>query len=91
VLTAETVAEARRIFSSTPAPDLVIAEYQVAEEANGITLAAQLKAERPKLPVLLLSATEKPAELKHVDAFVHKLEGPTVLLEKVEQLLKQRS
>jgi CheY-like chemotaxis protein len=88
VLTAETVAEAYRIFSS--APDLVIAEYHVAEDANGIKLAAQLKAVRPGLPVLLLSATEEPAGLEHVEAFVHKLEGPAVLLDKVQQLLKLR-
>ncbi len=88
VLTAKTVAEAHRIFSS--APDLVIAEYHVAEDDNGTKLAAQLKAVRPGLPVLLLSATEKPAGLEHVEAFVHKLEGPTVLLEKVQQLLKPR-
>ena len=88
VLTAESVAEAYRIFSS--APDLVIAEYHVAEEANGVKLAAQLKAVRPELPVLFLSATEKPAELKNVEGFVHKLEGPTFLLDKVQQLLKQR-
>jgi len=91
VITAETVAEAYRVFSSAPVPDLVIAEYHVAEKANGIKLAAQLKAARPELPVLLLSATEKPADLEHVDAFVHKLEDPTVLLDKVQQLLKERS
>jgi CheY-like chemotaxis protein len=90
VLTAETVAEAYRIFSSAPTPDLVIAEYHVVEDANGIKLAAQLKSVRPELPVLLLSATEEPAGLEHVEAFVHKLEGPTALLDKVQQLLKLR-
>jgi hypothetical protein len=53
-------------------------------------MAAQLKAVRPGLPVLLLSATEEPAGLEHVEAFVHKLEGPAVLLDKVQQLLKLR-
>jgi len=86
VLTAESVAEAYRIFSS--APDLVIAEYHVVEDANGIKLAAQLKSVRPELPVLLLSATEEPAGLEHVEAFIHKLEGPTAFLDKVQQLLK---
>ena len=79
-----------RTCTSAPTPDLVIAEYHVVEDANGIKLAAQLKSVRPELPVLLLSATEEPAGLEHVEAFVHKLEGPTVFLDKVQQLLKLR-
>lgn len=85
VFTAGDAPEAREVFRSQ-AIELVIVDYFLSEGMTGTDLAAELKALRPGTRFILLSGTvEKPEGLEHVDAFLHKSDGPEALLQTVLQ------
>jgi CheY-like chemotaxis protein len=55
---------------------------------HGTELAQQLKAEHPKLPVILISGVnELPAGSAIANAFVSKSEGPDALCKEVAAIL----
>ena len=52
---------------------------------NGIQLAKAIKRSHPKLPVLMFSGSS-PADLRGIDCFVHKTDGPRVLVNALHSL-----
>jgi PAS domain S-box-containing protein len=88
VATAATVDEALKKFQSDQF-DLVVSDH-VLGRGTGTQLASELRRLRPDVPIIILSGTgEIPQDIGHADAFLSKLEGPKVLLEKVGELLAQ--
>jgi len=87
VFTAGNGREALRLFSSEMI-DLVVIDYAM-PEMNGGEVAEEMKALRPAVPILLLSAyVDLPAEaLAFVDKSVIKGEPPSVMLGAIAQLL----
>jgi len=88
VLSAASGATALELFSSHRF-DLVLLDYHM-PEMNGDVVAERMKAARPHIPVLMLSADEDVPEstLQSVDAFVSKNESPASLIEVVEHALE---
>lgn len=75
------------IFASTPV-DLVLLDYSM-PGMNGDQVARKIKAERPDVPVILVSGIPMEAEtILCVDSFFTKGDGPAALLEKIGQLLR---
>jgi PAS domain S-box-containing protein len=67
--------------------DLVVSDH-VLGRGTGTQLAQDLRQIKPDIPILILSGTsEIPADIQNADAFLSKLEGPKVFLEKVVELL----
>jgi CheY-like chemotaxis protein len=87
VLAAENGPDALYIFSSESI-DLVILDYAM-PGMYGMVVAERMKALRPAVPILLLSAyVDLPSEIFHfVDRSITKGESPAVLLGAVAQLL----
>jgi CheY-like chemotaxis protein len=87
VLAAENGPDALYIFSSESI-DLVILDYAM-PGMYGMVVAERMKALRPAVPILLLSAyVDLPSEIFHfVDQSITKGESPAVLLGAVAQLL----
>lgn len=57
---------------------------------SGAEFAREIKARRPDLPVVIVSGvTELPPDASWADLFISKLEGPTVLSDKLWEILKQ--
>jgi CheY-like chemotaxis protein len=74
------------IFASMPV-DLVLLDYSM-PGINGEQVARKIKADRPELPIILVSGMLIETEtLAYVDGFFTKGEGPAALLEKIAQLL----
>jgi PAS domain S-box-containing protein len=68
--------------------DLVVSDH-VLGRGTGTQLAQELRLIKPDIPILILSGTsEIPADIQHADAFLSKLEGPKVFLEKVVGMLE---
>ncbi len=90
VLTATNGKEALQAFVSHPV-DLVLLDYHM-PQMNGDVAAAYMKACKPDVPIVLLSADDwiPPSKLKTVDAFVSKSEPIAAFLETVEHLLSLR-
>jgi CheY-like chemotaxis protein len=65
----------------------VILDYRM-PEMNGDEVAARIRAMRPKLPIIMLSAYVDLTsdQLKDVDAYITKGESPEVLLRALERL-----
>ncbi len=91
VFTAESGAAALEVFSSE-AIDLVILDYAMPEMDGGV-VAEKMKALKPTIPILLLSAyINLPREtLAHVAKYVTKGESPLVLLQSIAELLDGKS
>jgi CheY-like chemotaxis protein len=91
VLTAENGAAALELFLSEEI-DLVILDYAM-PGMNGGLVAEKMKALKPTVPLLLLSAyIDLPAEtLAHVAKYVTKGEAPVVLLQSIAELLRKQS
>jgi two-component system, response regulator, stage 0 sporulation protein F len=87
VLTATNGKEAFEVFISNPV-HLVVLDYHM-PIMNGGVAAAHMKASKPDVPIVLLSADDSVPQstLKTVDAFVSKSQSITVFLETVNHLL----
>jgi CheY-like chemotaxis protein len=90
VLVATSGMEALQIFSGH-AVDLVLVDYHM-PGMNGNSVAQQMKASQPDVPIGMLSGDDRLPEraLKCVDVFVSKSESPARLLQIVEHLLDLR-
>jgi DNA-binding response OmpR family regulator len=74
------------LFRSNPV-DLVVTDHLLGREV-GTDMARQMKAEKPSVPIILLSGTSSvPELLRHADAFLSKTEGPKQLLGLLENML----
>ena len=88
VLAASSAAEGLRKFREMQV-DLVISDHLLGG-TTGAEIAAQMKREKPEIPIILLSgASEIPEGAQHVDLFLSKLEGPVVMLQEISKLLKR--
>jgi PAS domain S-box-containing protein len=86
VVTATTGDEALKRFQADQF-ELVVSDH-VLGRGTGTELASDMRRLKPEVPILILSGTsEIPQDIGHADAFLSKLEGPKVFLEKVSQLL----
>jgi len=86
VLTANSGKEALKIAASRQV-DLVLSDHLM-PGMHGTELAQQLKAEHPKLPVILLSGVnELPPGSTVANLFVSKIEGPDALCKEVAAIL----
>ena len=55
---------------------------------TGAELARQIKAQKPDLPVILISAVnEIPVDAANADLFMSKLDGPLVMCENIAAML----
>jgi len=79
--------EGLELFVSRPV-DAVILDYQI-RGMSGDVVAAKMKCISPQVPILLLSAYGPlpKAKLKAVNAFLSKLQPPTILLSTLQQML----
>lgn len=91
VLTASTGTEALSIFSSQEF-DAVVVDYSM-PEMDGGTLSALMKQQKPRMPVIMLSAYSGARDDvdKVVDAFIEKGSDPEDLLVKLQSLINLRS
>jgi CheY-like chemotaxis protein len=79
--------QALDFFAAVPV-DLVVLDYSM-PGINGEQVARKIKADRPEVPVILVSGMPMEAEtLLCVDSFFTKGEGPASLLEMIAQLLR---
>jgi CheY-like chemotaxis protein len=87
VLSASDGEQALDFLASAPV-DLVVLDYSM-PGINGEEVARKIKADRPDIPIILVSGLLMEAEaLSCIDSFFTKGEGPTSLLEKIGQLLR---
>jgi CheY-like chemotaxis protein len=88
VSTARTAQEGLERFAVSPV-DLVLLDYLM-PETNGDDVAATMKQIKPDVRILMFSGVAQVPETArlHVDAFVQKGQSPTVVLEKIRELLK---
>ena len=88
VLAASSAAEGLRKFREMQV-DLVISDHLLGG-TTGAEIAAQMKREKPEIPIILISGvSEIPEGAQHVDLFLSKLEGPVVMLQEISKLLKR--
>ena len=88
VLTANSAAEALDVISRTPV-DLVLSD-QLMPGGSGTDLARQIKADHPKLPIIIISGVnELPTDATNADLFMSKVEGPAAMCEKVSSVLNR--
>jgi len=78
-------------------PDLIILDVMMNEPDDGFFLAQKFRREKITTPILMLSSVSKTvgmsfgiSEIVPVDDFVEKPISPSLLIEKVEQLLQLR-
>jgi DNA-binding response OmpR family regulator len=88
VTTARTAEEGLQLFAVSPV-DLVLLDYAM-PDMNGDDVAATMKRIKPDVRILMFSGvSEVPENARlHVDAFLQKGQSPTVVLNKIEQLLR---
>lgn len=91
VLTAGDGASGLELFASRDV-DLVVLDYQMPEE-NGAAVARKMRALKPGVPVIMLSAYfEPPAEAAgFINAYVTKGQNPRVLLDQITRLIQGKS
>ncbi|MBM3852846.1 MAG: response regulator [Verrucomicrobia bacterium] len=86
---AESAVEAQNL-ARTDAPDLIISDLQL-EESDGLTMITQLKAQRPDLPVILLTGVLFDADvvqntlMKVVTAYLPKTTPLAKILSEVKR------
>ena len=86
VITATSGKEALRVTDSRSV-DLILSD-QLMPGMSGTELAQQVKAQFPRLPVVLLSGiNEIPADAQVADAFLSKVEGPVSLCREIAAVL----
>jgi CheY-like chemotaxis protein len=67
--------------------DLVLSDHLM-PGLTGAELARQIKAQKPELPVILISAVnEIPADAAYADLFMSKLDGPMAMCENIATML----
>jgi CheY-like chemotaxis protein len=89
VMTAGSARRAMEIITSHHI-DLVLSDQLMPDE-TGTELAKRIKANRPDLPVVLVSGVnEVPTDASFADLFISKLEGPENLCQKVAEMLTGR-
>jgi CheY-like chemotaxis protein len=90
-LTASNGRDGLDIFASQPV-DAVVVDYSM-PEMDGVAVAAQVKRQKPRVPVIMLSAYSGAHEVANdvVDAFIEKGGDPDVLVRRVESLIRIRS
>jgi DNA-binding NtrC family response regulator len=67
--------------------DLVLSDHLM-PGLTGTELARQIKAQKPELPVILISAVnEIPADAAYADLFMSKLDGPMAMCENIAAVL----
>jgi response regulator RpfG family c-di-GMP phosphodiesterase len=88
VTTARTAEEALQLFSVSPV-DLVLLDCLMLG-MNGDDLAATMKRIKPDVRILMFSGVSDVSEdaRLHVDAFLQKGQSPTVVLDKINELLE---
>lgn len=90
VLTAASAQAGLALFASCPA-DAVLLDYGM-PEMNGGEVAAAMKAMKPEIPILMLSALPSlPEDARPVDAFVTKGQSPEIWLDVLAALLDNSS
>lgn len=89
VLTASDGTAALELFAARSV-DLVVLDYQM-PEPNGAQVAREMRAVKPEVPLIMLSAYfEPPADATgFIDAYVTKGENPRVLLEHITRLIRK--
>jgi len=87
VTTAQTAQEGLQLFAVSPV-DLVLLDYAL-PDSNGDDVAAIMKRIKPDVRILMFSGVPNvPDNARlHVDAFLQKGQAPTVVLEKIRELL----
>jgi CheY-like chemotaxis protein len=89
VLTAASAQAGLELFASCPR-DAVLLDYGM-PEMNGGEVAAMMKAMKPEIPIVLLSALPSlPENARSVDAFVTKGQSPEIWLDVLAGLLDNR-
>jgi CheY-like chemotaxis protein len=88
VTTARTAQEGLQLFAVSPV-DLVLLDYAM-PDMNGDDVAATMKRIKPDVRILMFSGvSDVPEDARlHVDAFLQKGLSPTVVLEKIQELLQ---
>lgn len=67
--------------------DLVIADHS--DSVIGVSFLAELRKHNPRLPIIILSGGSIPRQaLNPPDYFLHKLEGPANMIEKVQYAIR---
>jgi CheY-like chemotaxis protein len=91
VLTAPDGPHGLEIFDQHPV-EAVILDYSM-PGMHGGEVAVRMRATKPEVPILLLSAyTSLPSDvLERVDVYMTKGEGPQLLLEKLNRMLSRAS
>jgi CheY-like chemotaxis protein len=86
VLTAASGQQALGLLSQHQV-DLVLSDHLM-PGLTGTELARQIKAQKPQLPVILISAVnEIPADAAYADLFMSKLDGPMAMCENIAAML----
>jgi CheY-like chemotaxis protein len=86
VLTAPSGQQALALLAQHPV-DLVLSDHLM-PGLTGAELARQIKAQKPELPVILISAVnEIPADASYADLFMSKLDGPIAMCENIAAML----
>jgi CheY-like chemotaxis protein len=88
VTTARTAQEGLERFAVSPV-DLVLLDYAM-PDSNGGDVAAMMKRIKPDVHILMFSGVPNVPENArlHVDAFLQKGQSPTVVLDKIHELLE---
>src|SRR5581483_4749005 len=90
VITAGNAQHALKLFDENPVT-LVVTDHLLGR-AMGTAMAAEMKAKKPYVPILILSGTtDLPQGLENADAFISKTDGPRQLLAKVREMLAGRT
>jgi CheY-like chemotaxis protein len=86
VLSATDGEQALRMFAERPV-DLVLLDY-VMPGMDGGVVAKEIRNHNPGVPIVLITASPvEEQSLNCVNCFIHKGDGPVLLLAKVKQLL----
>lgn len=91
VETAFSATEGLQLFA-TQAIDLALLDYAM-PDANGAEVAAAMKRMKPEVRVLIFSGVAHlPEDARaHADAFLEKGQHPTVVLAKIDELLREQA
>lgn len=91
VETAFSATEGLQLFA-TQAIDLALLDYAM-PDANGAEVAATMKRMKPEVRVLMFSGVAHLPEdaRSHADAFLEKGQHPTVVLAKIDELLREQA
>jgi two-component system, cell cycle sensor histidine kinase and response regulator CckA len=88
VATARTAQEGLERFAVSPV-DLVLLDYAM-PDMNGDDVAATMKRIKPDVRILMFSGvSDVPENARlHIDAFLQKGQSPTMVLDKIQELLE---